>query len=39
MSRSLGIEFEGAFYHVISRGNSQHMIYKDDKIVIGFEIS
>jgi hypothetical protein len=31
MSLPLGIEFEGALYHVTSRGNARHMIYKDDK--------
>jgi hypothetical protein len=36
MSPPFGMEFEGALYHVTSRDNAHHMIYKDDKIVIGF---
>jgi len=36
MSRPPGLEFEGVLYQVFSRGNAQHMIYKDDKTVIGF---
>ena len=39
MSPPLGTECEGALYHVTSRGNAQHMIYKDDKIAIDFKIS
>jgi len=39
MSCPPGIEFEGVLYQVFSRGNAQHMVYKDGKIVIGFKIS
>ena len=39
MSCPPGIEFEGVLYQVFSRGNAQHMVYKDDKTVIGFKIS
>ncbi len=31
MSRSWRIEFEGAYYHVLSRGNEQREIFKDDE--------
>jgi REP element-mobilizing transposase RayT len=30
MARPLPIEFEGALYHVTSRGHSQEAIYEDD---------
>jgi len=31
MSRPLRIEFEGAFYHIISRGNEKSVIFRDTK--------
>ncbi len=31
MTRQLRIEYEGAFYHVLSRGNEQKEIFRDDK--------
>ncbi len=31
MTRPLRIEFEGAFYHVLSRGNERKEIFRDDK--------
>jgi putative transposase len=30
MSRSWRIEFDGALYHVLSRGNEQQKIFADD---------
>ncbi|WP_096894603.1 transposase [Candidatus Scalindua japonica] len=31
MTRQLRIEYEGAFYHVLSRGNERKEIFRDDK--------
>jgi hypothetical protein len=31
MSRPLRIEFDGALYHVTSRGDRQELIYEDDQ--------
>ena len=31
MARPLRIEYEGAFYHVASRGNERKKIYRDDR--------
>ena len=31
MARALRIEFEGAYYHILSRGNEQRDIFYDDK--------
>ncbi len=31
MARPLRVEYPGAFYHVISRGNYQEKIYKNDR--------
>ncbi len=31
MSRQLRIEFEGALYHVLSRGNERMPIFQDNK--------
>jgi REP element-mobilizing transposase RayT len=31
MARKPRIEFEGAFYHVIARGNQRHKIFKDEE--------
>jgi hypothetical protein len=31
MSRSVRIEFPGAFYHVLARGNRREAIYRDDE--------
>ncbi len=31
MSRSWRIEFDGALYHVLSRGNEQQKIFSDDQ--------
>jgi len=31
MSRAWRIEYEGAFYHLLSRGNQQNDIFHDDK--------
>jgi len=31
MLRPLRIEFEGAVYHITSRGNAHQIIYEDDK--------
>jgi len=31
MARPLRIEFEGAFYHVMARGNARQIIYQDDR--------
>jgi len=31
MSRSLRIEFDGAFYHVMARGNAREPIFRDDE--------
>ena len=31
MARALRIEFEGAYYHILSRGNEQRDILYDDK--------
>ena len=31
MTRPLRIEYEGAFYHVLSRGNERKAIFRDDK--------
>ncbi|WP_203415440.1 hypothetical protein [Candidatus Scalindua japonica] len=31
MTRQLRIEYEGAFYHVLSRGNERKAIFRDDK--------
>ncbi len=31
MARQLRIEFEGAFYHVTSRGNQRKQIYWDNR--------
>jgi REP element-mobilizing transposase RayT len=31
MARQLRIEYEGAFYHVTSRGNQREKIFWDDK--------
>lgn len=31
MARKPRIEFEGAFYHVITRGNQKQKIFKDEK--------
>jgi hypothetical protein len=33
MARPLRIEYEGAVYHVNSRGNARQNIFKDDKEV------
>jgi hypothetical protein len=30
MARSLGIEYPGAFYHVMARGNRREKIFVDD---------
>lgn len=30
MARQLRIEFEGAFYHVTSRGNRRELVYFED---------
>ena len=30
MARSIWIEFPGAFYHVMARGNRREAIFKDD---------
>lgn len=30
MARPLRIEFEGAFYHAMARGNARHSIFLDD---------
>ena len=31
MSRPWGIEFRGALYHILSRGNEQRDVFLDDK--------
>ena len=31
MARALRIKFEGALYHVTSRGNEKRAIFKDDR--------
>lgn len=31
MSRKIRIEFPGAFYHVLARGNNEQKIFKDKK--------
>ena len=31
MARSIRIEFPGAFYHVMARGNRREVIFKDDE--------
>jgi len=31
MARKARIEFEGAFYHVITRGNQRQKIFKDSR--------
>ena len=31
MTRPLRIEYEGAFYHVLSRGNERKEVFRDDK--------
>jgi REP element-mobilizing transposase RayT len=31
MARSIRIEFPGAFYHVLARGNRREAIYRDDE--------
>ena len=31
MARQLGIEFEGAYYHILSRGNNQSNIFHSDE--------
>jgi len=31
MARAWRIEFEGAYYHILSRGNKQRDIFYDDK--------
>jgi len=36
MGRKLRIEFENAFYHVMSRGNTRSRIFKDDKDKLRF---
>ena len=37
MARQLRIEYEGAFYHVTSRGNQRERIFWDDKDRDGFK--
>ena len=36
MSRAWRIEFDGAFYHVMSRGNEQREIFTDDEDHLSF---
>ena len=31
MARPLQVEYPGAFYHVINRGNNQEIIFKNDR--------
>ena len=31
MARSIRIEFSGAFYHVMARGNRREAIFKDEE--------
>jgi putative transposase len=31
MTRSLGIEYPGAVYHITSRGNDKNTLFKDDQ--------
>ena len=31
MARKIRIEFSGALYHVLARGNNKQVIFKDDK--------
>jgi len=36
MARPLRLEFEGAVYHITSRGNEKREIFLDDKDRFGF---